>query len=60
MGARCLKTAVQGARDNVVINLKDIKDEPFKLATLAEVDRLVESARLNCRKVLDVLDSRSQ
>lgn len=59
MGARCLKTAVQGARDNVVINLAGIKDETYKAQMKEEADRLVERARTYCRRVLEALDQRA-
>ena len=60
VGARCLKTAVQSASDNVIINLINIKDEEYKTETRQTVDRLVETARLKCRQVLDILDKRDQ
>lgn len=59
MGARCLKTAVQSARDNVLINVASIKDESYKEDVRQQADRLVEAARLKCRQVLDILDKRT-
>lgn len=58
MAAHCLKTAVQSASDNVIINLSNIKDETYKLETRQTIDRLVENAKIQCRQVLDVLDKR--
>ncbi|XP_046652431.1 formimidoyltransferase-cyclodeaminase-like [Daphnia pulicaria] len=58
VAARCLKTAVQSAGDNVIINLSNIKDETYKVETRQTIDRLVEKARAQCRQVLDVLDKR--
>lgn len=60
VGARCLKTAVQSASDNVIINLANIKDEAYKAETRQTVDRLVETARLKCRQVLDILEKRTE
>lgn len=59
VGARCLKTAVQGARDNVIINLSGIKDESYKTQIQIEVDQLEEAARTQCRRVLEILDQRT-
>lgn len=53
-----MKTAVQSAGDNVIINLSNIKDETYKVETRQTIDRLVEKARAQCRQVLDVLDKR--
>jgi formiminotetrahydrofolate cyclodeaminase len=58
VAARCLKTAIQSAGDNVIINLSNIKDETYKLETRQTIDGLVEKARIQCRQVLDVLDKR--
>lgn len=61
MAARCLKTAVQSAGDNVIINLAStITDEAYKVEMRQAVDRLVETARNKCRQVLDQLDQRTQ
>lgn len=54
-----MKTAVQGARDNVIINLSGIKDESYKSQIRIEVDQLEEAARTQCRRVLNILDQRS-
>ena len=59
VGARCLKTAVQGARDNVVINLAGLKDEAYKAQVKQQVDQLVKTAKTQCRRVLDILDQRT-
>ncbi|KZS20086.1 Formimidoyltransferase-cyclodeaminase [Daphnia magna] len=62
VAARCLKTAVQSARDNVIINLSNahLKDETYKTDTRQAIDRVAETARAQCRQVLDILEKRSQ
>lgn len=62
VAARCLKTAVQSARDNVIINLSNahLKDETYKTETRQAIDRVAETARAQCRQVLDILEKRSQ
>merc|ERR1712107_122374 len=59
VAARCLETAVHGARHNVDINLVDITDKNFTSDTAqlakSEVDRAVETKE----KILKELESRS-
>jgi len=57
VGAKALETGVWGAFQNVLINMKDIKDEDFKAATIAEAESIEKRSKLKCAKVLEILDS---
>ncbi|XP_028836235.1 formimidoyltransferase-cyclodeaminase [Denticeps clupeoides] len=58
VAAKALETAVFGAYFNVIINLKDIRDESFKLATQKRATTLLEKARECTAAVLDAADRR--
>ncbi|XP_054667564.1 formimidoyltransferase-cyclodeaminase isoform X3 [Grus americana] len=58
VGAKMLETAVFGAYFNVMINLKDITDEKFKLAMSQKVSRLLEEAKQGSALVLALLEKR--
>lgn len=59
VGARALEMGIWGAYKNVVINMGDITDETYKNETLAKAEALKTRAADMCKKVLDILDSRS-
>ncbi|KAM4537758.1 formimidoyltransferase-cyclodeaminase-like [Fundulus diaphanus] len=58
VAAKALETAVFGAYYNVLINLKDVSDEAFKLATQRRVSELLQEARDNVTSILDAADKR--
>lgn len=58
VAARCLETAVQGAKYNVDINLGNIKDATFKQENSEAASKEVETAIKNRDKVLSILESR--
>ncbi|NXP73942.1 FTCD cyclodeaminase, partial [Ramphastos sulfuratus] len=58
VGAKMLETAVFGAYFNVMINLKDITDEKFKLAMSQKISGLLEEAKQGSTLVLALLDKR--
>ncbi|XP_064023112.1 formimidoyltransferase-cyclodeaminase isoform X2 [Pogoniulus pusillus] len=58
VGAKMLETAVFGAYFNVMINLKDITDEKFKLAMSQKISGLLEEAKRGSTLVLALLDKR--
>ncbi|XP_041118918.1 formimidoyltransferase-cyclodeaminase [Polyodon spathula] len=60
VAAKALETAVFGAYCNVVINLKDIKDEAFKTATLQEASGMLDEARTSVNTVLEAADERKK
>ncbi|NXJ79468.1 FTCD cyclodeaminase, partial [Trogon melanurus] len=59
VGAKMLEAAVFGAYFNVMINLKDIMDEKFKLAMSQKVSGLLEEAKQGSALVLAVLEKRA-
>ncbi|KAF1456898.1 Formimidoyltransferase-cyclodeaminase, partial [Pygoscelis antarcticus] len=59
VGAKMLEAAVFGAYFNVMINLKDITDEKFKLAMSQKVSRLLEEAKQGSALVLALLEKRA-
>ncbi|XP_009581929.1 PREDICTED: formimidoyltransferase-cyclodeaminase [Fulmarus glacialis] len=59
VGAKMLEAAVFGAYFNVVINLKDITDEKFKLAMLQKVSGLLEEAKQGSALVMALLEKRA-
>ncbi|XP_071603103.1 formimidoyltransferase-cyclodeaminase isoform X2 [Heliangelus exortis] len=58
VGAKMLEVAVFGAYFNVMINLKDITDEKFKLAMSQKVSGLLEEAKQGSALVLTLLEKR--
>ncbi|MDD2624768.1 MAG: cyclodeaminase/cyclohydrolase family protein, partial [Candidatus Riflebacteria bacterium] len=49
-----------GAYQNVLINMKDIKDEKFKSETLQEADSMRLRAETYCKEILSILDELSK
>ncbi|XP_069636621.1 formimidoyltransferase-cyclodeaminase isoform X2 [Haliaeetus albicilla] len=58
VGAKMLEAGVFGAYFNVMINLKDITDEKFKLAMSQKVSGLLEEAKQGSALVLALLEKR--
>merc|ERR1712115_515738 len=58
VAARCLETAVQGARHNVDINLGNIKDQVFRDENFAAAEKESLLATTNRDKVLSILAAR--
>uniref|UniRef100_A0A8C7S5B6 Formimidoyltransferase-cyclodeaminase n=1 Tax=Oncorhynchus mykiss TaxID=8022 RepID=A0A8C7S5B6_ONCMY len=56
VAAKALETAVFGAYYNVVINLKDITDESFKVTTQQRASALLTEARESANAVLDTAE----
>lgn len=56
VAAKALETAVFGAYYNVAINLKDIADESFKVATQKRASALLTEARESANAVLDAAE----
>eukprot|EP00096_Caligus_rogercresseyi_P002153 TRINITY_DN1407_c0_g1_i2.p1 TRINITY_DN1407_c0_g1~~TRINITY_DN1407_c0_g1_i2.p1 ORF type:complete len:171 (+),score=38.38 TRINITY_DN1407_c0_g1_i2:598-1110(+) len=60
VGAKLLEVAVYGASRNVLINLKDIKDEEFKKNMTADIEREVKKSKKECTEVLKILQGRDE
>ncbi len=59
VGARALEVGIWGAYQNVLINMKDIKDEDFTKTTLEEASLMQKRAEEMRDKILEILDDRS-
>uniref|UniRef100_A0A3Q2ZYA9 Formimidoyltransferase-cyclodeaminase n=1 Tax=Kryptolebias marmoratus TaxID=37003 RepID=A0A3Q2ZYA9_KRYMA len=59
VAAKALEAAVFGAYYNVMINLKDVTDEAFKLSTQRRVSELLQEAKENVTSILDAAEKRS-
>ncbi len=59
VGAKSMETGIWGAYRNVMINMTDITDLGYKKETMALAETLRTRAADQCRKVLDILDSRA-
>lgn len=55
VGARTLEAGIWGAYQNVLINMKDIKDEEFKEKILKQAKTMAARAREKCDEVLKIL-----
>lgn len=58
VGAKALETGIWGAYQNVMINMKDIKDEAFRADIGAEVSELLDRAQEKYARVLAILENR--
>ncbi len=58
VGARALEVGIWGAYRNVLINLPNISDEKFKSDTLKESEAIVEIAKNECAKTLQIIQDR--
>ncbi|XP_014904910.1 formimidoyltransferase-cyclodeaminase [Poecilia latipinna] len=59
VAAKALETAVFGAYYNVMINLKDVSDEAFRLATQRRVSELLQEAKDSVASILDAAENRT-
>ncbi|XP_005812174.1 formimidoyltransferase-cyclodeaminase [Xiphophorus maculatus] len=59
VAAKALETAVFGAYYNVTINLKDVSDEAFRLATQRRVSELLQEAKDSVASILDAAENRT-
>ncbi|KAM7365870.1 hypothetical protein PAMP_016763 [Pampus punctatissimus] len=59
VAAKALETAVFGAYYNIMINLKDITDDSFKLATQRKASVLLQEAKSSAAAVLDAAEKRN-
>jgi glutamate formiminotransferase/formiminotetrahydrofolate cyclodeaminase len=58
VGARAMELGIWGAWRNVMINLKDIKNERYKSAVLKEADDIAARAKKRCAEILEIISSR--
>ncbi len=56
VGARALETGIWGAYQNVLINIKDVHDEVYKVKILEEANAMEKRSRKKCAEVLAILD----
>ncbi|XP_072274563.1 formimidoyltransferase-cyclodeaminase [Pyxicephalus adspersus] len=59
VAAKALETGVFGAYFNVLINLREIKDDEFKSQTQKKVTQLLEEAKNNVQAVLQICEGRN-
>ncbi|KAM4560241.1 formimidoyltransferase-cyclodeaminase [Odontesthes bonariensis] len=59
VAAKALETAVFGAYYNVMINLKDVTDDAFKVATEKRASTLLQEAKDGVRAVLEAAERRN-
>ncbi|KAL7370051.1 hypothetical protein ABVT39_017512 [Epinephelus coioides] len=59
VAAKALETAVFGAYYNVIINLKDVTDDTFRMATQKRVATLLQEAKESAAAVLLAADKRN-
>ncbi|XP_040213541.1 formimidoyltransferase-cyclodeaminase isoform X2 [Rana temporaria] len=59
VAAKALETGVFGAYFNVLINLREIKDEEFKSQTHGKATQLLEEAKNNVQSVLLICEGRN-
>ncbi len=57
VGAKALETGIWGAYQNVLINIKDVKDTAYTEATLAQAQAIETRSKEMCAKVLEILDT---
>jgi glutamate formiminotransferase/formiminotetrahydrofolate cyclodeaminase len=58
VGARALELGIWGAWRNVMINLRDIKDETYKSAVLKQADDIADRAKNRCNEILQIIGKR--
>ncbi len=57
VGTKALETGIWGAYQNVLINMKDIKDPDFTAGTHREADALIQRAHEKCEEIQKILDT---
>ena len=58
VGAKALETGIWGAYKNVMINMADITDNPFKTRITQEAEAIASRASRKCAEVLEILGKR--
>ena len=58
VGAKALETGIWGAYKNVMINMKDIKDEKYKKDIIKQAETINLMAQEQFKKVIEILESR--
>lgn len=56
VGAKALETGIWGAYQNVLINMKDIKDEKYKETILSEAEKIMQRANRKCSEIIAILE----
>ncbi len=56
VGAKALQTGIWGAYQNVLINMKDIKDPEYTETILKEVDEIMQRTHRSCEEIEKILD----
>ena len=56
VGAKALETGIWGAYQNVLINIKNVKNKEYKAVTLKEAESLEKRSRKKCAQVLQILN----
>ena len=56
VGARSLETGIWGAYQNVLINMKSIKDKDYKAKILSKAEAIAKKAEEKCAEVLKILE----
>ena len=59
VGVRAVELGIWGSWKNVLINMKDIKDEAWKSEVLKEADEIMNFAKTKSNEILNILDNRS-
>jgi glutamate formiminotransferase/formiminotetrahydrofolate cyclodeaminase len=60
VGARALEVGIWGGYQNVLINMKDIKDEKFVTDITAEAEAIKDRAKKVCDEILQILEDRDK
>ncbi len=55
VGAKALETGIWGAFQNVMINVKDIKDQAYKIQIIEEAKTIENRSKEKCREVISIL-----
>lgn len=58
IGTRALELGIWGAYQNVLINMKDIRDQEFITRVTNEAEALRQRAKTICDEILEILDKR--
>ncbi len=56
VGARALQTGIWGAYQNVLINIKDVRDEAYRTKVLEEAERMQARSDQKCGEILALLN----
>ncbi len=57
VGAKALQTGIWGAFQNVSINMKDVRDEAYKVKILEETEAIEKRSVEKCEEVLSILEN---